>query len=203
MLILPKKFHLLIIIIIILNQFNFSLNSTSEEEKFVSDCGNKTIENPSRNDCFNSTPKKDAENLCCYLTGIMGIEKRSACVYLENNSSIRINKIKEINQFATKVNLDCGIEKEIKSDCGKNNPQNEKDCELKTNDQSQCCLIDIKTDEKNYKFCKKFKEKLDINTIGQAVVAANTINAKLVVDCFIIKIKINKILLLLLLILFL
>jgi hypothetical protein len=198
-----KFFHLLLIIITIIN---FSLNSsTNEEEIFVSDCGNKTITNPSKNDCYNS-PSNNDEFLCCHLTGIMGIEERSACVYLENNSSIRINKIKEINQFATKVNLDCGIEKEIKSDCGKNNPKNEKDCELNSNDNNnnnQCCLIDIKTDKKNYKFCKKFDKKLDINTIGQAVVAANTIKAKLIVDCFTNKIKINKILLLLLIIIFL
>ena len=194
-----KKFHLLLLLLIILSQFSFSVNSTSEEDSlFKSDCGNTTVENPKDSDCFDS-PSKTDEKLCCRLTGILGINERSACVLLENKSSVRINKIKEINKYATKVNLNCGIEKEFDSDCGKKNPQNEKDCNLEANENGQCCLIDIKTKDKKYKFCKKFENKLDINTIGDAVVAANTIDVELTVNCFGMKIKMNKLLLMLLL----
>ena len=198
----PKNFHLLLLLLILSNQFSFSLNSASEEDLlFKSDCGNTTVENPKSSDCYNS-PSDTDENLCCRLTGILGINERSACVLLENKSSVRIEKIKEINKYATKVNLDCGIEKKFDSDCGKKKPQNEKDCNLEANESGQCCLIDIKTkDKKTFKFCKKFENKLDINTIGDAVVAANTIDVDLTVNCLGMKIKMNKNFLLLIILL--
>lgn len=194
----PKKLLLLLFLL------PFSSASTSEEDSlFKSDCGNATVENPKSSDCYEA-PSKNDEKLCCRLTGILGIKERSACVLLENKSAVRINKIKEINKFATKVNLDCGIEKEFESDCGKKNPQNEKDCDLNDNENGQCCLIDIKTkDKKKFKFCKYFENKLDINTIGDAVVAANTIDVDLTVNCFGMKIKMNSFLYLIIIILLL
>jgi len=191
---------------LIKNFFLFSLlflfsNSQNEYETIPkSDCGkNIELNNPNITDCIDQNPEtnKNKEKLCCHLSAIYGIDsKLSTCILLENDSKTRIKKIKEINKYATKVKLDCGLGKKFNSDCGnyknENNkePNNVNDCkDNELNENEQCCLIEIKSGKKEnegieQKFCHKFKKKLDINTIGEAVVAASTIDVDLKVNCY-------------------
>ena len=195
-----NKIILLLIIIITSLLFQPSSSSQNTEETIPpSNCGkNITKSNPSREDCINQNSGENSENsensqICCHLSAIYGIdEELSSCILLQNNSETRINKIKEINKYATRVKLDCGLGKKFNSNCGntKNKePKNVDDCkDNEISKEQQCCLIEIKWEKKkdngtDHKFCHKFDKKLDINIIGEAVVAASTIDVDLKVNC--------------------
>ena len=181
----------------------FYIISTTTHNSFTSNCGtysgktwtqNET--EPKKNDCYDENNIDETDStLCCFVSGIENLIEKTACFNLTNSAEERIKTISEMEEIATKIKIDCGIKKSFEHDCGVENPTNANQCNLLSGQSGACCLINIKSDDYNGSFCKHFTKKLDINTIGDAVLAAKTVNAILDVNCNINKIKENLIIL--------
>lgn len=161
----------------------------SQRTDFTNECGpyKGRIDDkdyPTKTQCISSTASDGKK--CCHLSGEQLLKEKSACVEIINTEEERIKLVKEGEEFATKVKVDCGNKKEFISDCanGKKDPKNKYDCSDKSlGDGWDCCYVKIKSEDFNdATACRKFK---DINSekIGEAVVAANTIGAKLKIQC--------------------
>ena len=143
--------------------------------------------------CGPSSPSKASDCLsqggdCCFAQGHILLQTKQICIKVVNKEEQenRIEIIKELNQKATGVILDCGVEKEFPNTCSLNKPEpNEaSDCtSYNTGDEDvHCCFVKIESSRYNGTSCRQFAN-LDINTIGEAVVAAKTIDVVLEVDC--------------------
>jgi len=186
------------IFIYIIN-FILIFSTTTTHNSFTSDCGTysgqlweKNIVEPKQEDCYDiNNIDQTSSSFCCLVSGIENLNEKTACFNLENNPTVRIKTIKEMEEIATKIKIDCGIKKSFTNDCGEANADNANQCNLNQGQTGQCCLITIESNDFNGKFCKHFNNKLDINTIGDAVVAAKTVGAKLEVNCNIKMINAN------------
>lgn len=127
----------------------------------------------------------DSEHKCCLVKGYQDITQSSVCIKLNKtliqSQENRIDIIKKLSTETTGVTLDCGIPKKFESTCGAPNPSDSKDC---NKNGKTCCYVEVKSDSFSGKACRAFNSELDINTIGEAVVAAKTVGAELIVDCF-------------------
>ena len=184
-----------IIKLIIFMQFFFNLIASSHNS-FKNECGpydglEDEVIMPKKEDCFNS---KGHNNLkCCYVEGEKDLLKRSSCVLIENTSEKRIELINELSEIATKLKVDCNTTKEFPSDCGitdGNEPNSASDCSKNYNGGKKCCFIKIVSEQFTGKACKEF-ESININTVGEAVVAAKTVGAELEVKCKSVLLNIN------------
>ena len=159
--------------------------SSSTHDSFANECGPYTGEvedNPESTDCIGQST--GSTTTCCYVEGEKDLAIKTACIAITNTQEERINAVKELNTIATGVKIDCGTQKSFPSDCGDNNPSSKGDCNKDVlTDGYDCCFISIKSEQFTGNGCKKYKS-LDINTIGEAVVAAKTVGAILEVDCF-------------------
>ena len=159
----------------------------SSHNSFNNECGPyEGLENevimPKKEDCFKSKGKDNLK--CCYLEGEKDLLKRSACVLIEDSSEKRIELIEELSEIATKLKVDCNSTKQFESDCANNGitePNSLDDCS-KDNGNLKCCFIKINSPQFSGNACKLF-ESIDINTIGEAVVAAKTVGAEMEVHC--------------------
>ena len=158
--------------------------SSSTHDSFSNECGpysGEVEDNPSSTDCIGQST--GSTTTCCYVEGEKDLVKKTACIAITNTQEERINAIKELNTIATGVKIDCGTQKTFPSDCGVDNPTSKENCNHDVlSDGYHCCFISIKSDQYTGNGCKKYKN-LDINTIGEAVVAAKTVGAVLEVDC--------------------
>ena len=188
------------IFLIISNFFNLIKAS---HDSFKNECGPYTgledeVMMPKKEDCLN--PDNDSDGLkCCYVEGEKDLLKRTSCILIENNSEKRIELIEELSEIATKLKVDCGVDKSFDSECGIDTnsvPDSVEDCRDGTLGDEKCCFVKIKSPQFNGKACRKFKS-IDINTIGEAVVAAKTVGAELEVKCNFILLSINYSILLL------
>ena len=139
-----------------------------------------TILMPKKDECLNSELTSTMK--CCYVEGQQNLIKRTACLLIENNSEERIKAIQDLNEIATKINIDCGQEKKFESDCGINDKTEKDDCFGDTNVEGKCCFIKISSPQFEGQGCKHF-DSISLNDIGEAVVAAKTIKTKLEVEC--------------------
>jgi len=160
----------------------------SVHESFSNECGTYTgevEENPSSEECIGATTGvSDSSIKCCYIEGEKDLKKKTACILVTDTQEKRIEAITEMTSIATGVKLNCGSQKEFPSDCGSDNPSSISDCTKDhLSDGYDCCFINVESEQYTGKGCKKYKN-IDINTIGEAVVAARTVGAKLTVDCF-------------------
>ena len=160
----------------------------STHDSFSNECGTysgEVDENPSSEECIGqSTGLSDSSIKCCYVEGEKDLKTKTACILVTDTQEDRIEAITEMATIATGVKLDCGSTKEFPTDCGSDNPNSASDCtQDHLSDGYDCCFINIESNQYNGKGCKKYKN-IDINTIGEAVVAARTVGAKLTVDCF-------------------
>lgn len=154
------------------------LSGDDIRKHFESECG---IDNPmTPDDCILT------KRGCCFARGQEVLESKAICVTVENyeNAQSRIDKVKELSTIATGVYLDCGNTKQFKSTCGVESPSSITQCtKAKTgNDNTECCYVKIKSDRYKGTSCMEFPH-MDINTIGEAVDAAKTINVTLEVKC--------------------
>ena len=164
-------------ILIFINYFGLIISS---HNSFKNECGpykglEDSILMPKKEDCLSQAG-------CCYVEGEKNLIHRSACMLVEGGSDERIKLIQEMNEVATKINVDCGGEKNFVSDCGIGEKKEKDDCIGDTSDNYKCCFITIDSPQFVGQACKKF-DSIDLNDIGEAVVAAKTINAKLEVYC--------------------
>ena len=175
----------------------------STHNSFKNECGPYTgledeVIMPKKEECFNS---KGSGNLkCCYLEGEKDLLKRSSCVLIEDSSEKRIELIEELSEIATKLKVDCNSTKNFESDCandGVTEPKSLNDCS-KNSGNLKCCFIKINSPQFSGNACKLF-ESIDINTIGEAVVAAKTVNAELEVHCNLLFLSLKNAIFLLLL----
>ena len=176
----------------------------SSHNSFKNECGPYTgledeVIMPKKEECFNSPGSGNLK--CCYLEGEKDLLKRSSCVLIEDLSEKRIELIEELSEIATKLKVDCNSTKNFESDCANDGiaePKSLNDCSKPSGNQ-KCCFIRINSPQFSGNACRLF-ESIDINTIGEAVVAAKTVNAELEVHCkfFFLSLK-NTILLLFLL----
>ncbi len=170
-----------IILIIVTYLFNFI---KSAHKSFMNECGpyeglDSDVINPKKEDCFNY-PGKGSEK-CCFVEGEKDLLRRTSCVVIEDTSEKRIELIEELSEIATKLRVDCNSKKEFKSECGNSqNPESAKDCS--DGGEGKCCFVRITSEQFSGKACRKF-QSIDINTIGEAVVAAKTVGAELEVLC--------------------
>ena len=165
-------------------------NSFCEIEDFVSDClpvGTNTMP-LTANECILSGVVTGTTNRCCFATGQILLQTKQICITVNEYQDItkRVDIINELNQYATAVKLDCGVPRVLPHTCSYDNPDPESvsqctDAETGNKD-TDCCYVSIKSDAYNGTSCIEFPH-LDINTIGEAVVAAKTINATLFVSC--------------------
>ena len=130
---------------------------------------------PKKSDCI------DPDNNCCYVEGEKNLIKRTACVTITGGSEARIKYIQDLSEIATKINVDCGQPKEFVSDCGINPNKNKDDC-FADKSNGKCCFIKINSPQFEGQGCRKFKS-ISLNDIGEAVVAAKTVDADLEVEC--------------------
>lgn len=177
----PPLFHFLILLTIITSTSpQQTTSSLPEYDDFISNCPNPNIVPLKPNDCF-TVPN------CCFVNGTILLTTRNICVSISDpsNQQLRIDTIEALSHLATNINLVCpNITKSIPSNCGKQNPTSIKDCTKDKTKEYDCCYIKVTDEQKQtWKGCMKFKN-LDINTIGEAVRAAETRNAKLNVDCY-------------------
>ena len=158
---------------------------TSAHDSFSNECGPYTGEvedNPTSTQCIGQST--GSTTTCCYIEGEKDLAIKTACIAITNTQEERIKAVKELNSIATGVKIDCGSTKTFPSDCGVNNPTSKENCNNDhLDDGYDCCFISIKSEQYTGNGCKKYKS-LDINTIGEAVVAAKTVGAELQVDCF-------------------
>lgn len=165
------------------------INSQLAEERkehFISDCVPQTITPMSVNDCIINSNINEENSQCCFATGQEYLESTNICVKVVNYKSVesRIEKVKQLNQIATGVYLDCGNTKEFKSTCGVDSPSSISQCtKSKTNNKdTECCYVKIKSERFKGTSCMEFPH-MDINTIGEAIDAAKTIDVTLEVKC--------------------
>ena len=187
-------------ILLIISNYFYLIKSS--HDSFKNECGPYTgLENevlmPTKEDCINT--EVESETLkCCYVEGEKDLLKRTSCVLIEDSSEKRIELIEELNEIATKLKVDCGSTKSFQSECGKsigNEAESLEDCKGWTGEE-KCCLVAINSPQFTGKACRLFKS-IDINTIGEAVVAAKTVGAELEVKCSYILLSINYSILLL------
>ena len=160
----------------------------SKYDSFKNECGpyiglENDIIMPTKEECFSSSSSTGSK--CYFVEGEKDLSKRSACILIEDSPENRIEAIEKLSEIATGVNVDCNSNKQFESDCGGNNvPNSEKDCsDNSLGSGEKCCFVKITSKQFTGKGCKKFKN-IDFNTIGEAVVAAKTVGAKLEVKCY-------------------
>ena len=161
-----------------------------EIEDFVSDCMSPGTDSMplTTNECILSGVVTGSLNRCCFATGQVLLDTKQICITVNDYQDIekRVAVINELNQYATAVKLDCGVPRVLPQTCSLDHPEptSASECtEAETgNDETDCCYVSIKSEDYNGTSCIEFPH-LDINTIGEAVVAAKTINATLVVNC--------------------
>ena len=165
------------LILIFINYFHLIKSSHAS---FKNDCGpfigsENSILMPKKSDCI------DPDNNCCYVEGEKNLIKRTACVTITGGSEARIKYIQDLSEIATKINVYCGQPKEFNSDCGINPKKNKDDC-FADKSNGKCCFIKINSPQFEGQGCRKFKS-ISLNDIGEAVVAAKTVDADLEVEC--------------------
>ena len=165
------------LILIFINYFHLIKSSHAS---FKNDCGpfigsENSILMPKKSDCI------DPDNNCCYVEGEKNLIKRTACVTITGGSEARIKYIQDLSEIATKINVDCGQPKKFDSDCGINPKKNKDDC-FADKSNGKCCFIKINSPQFKGQGCRKFKS-ISLNDIGEAVVAAKTVDADLEVEC--------------------
>ena len=165
------------LILIFINYFHLIKSSHAS---FKNDCGpfigsENSILMPKKSDCI------DPDNNCCYVEGEKNLIKRTACVTITGGSEARIKYIQDLSEIATKIKVDCGQTKEFDSDCGINSKKNKDDC-FADKSNGKCCFIKINSPQFEGQGCRKFKS-ISLNDIGEAVVAAKTVDADLEVEC--------------------
>ena len=165
------------LILIFINYFHLIKSSHAS---FKNDCGpyigsESSILMPKKSDCI------DPDNNCCYVEGEKNLIKRTACVTITGGSEARIKYIQDLSEIATKIKVDCGQTKEFDSDCGINPKKNKDDC-FADKSNGKCCFIKINSPQFEGQGCRKFKS-ISLNDIGEAVVAAKTVDADLEVEC--------------------
>ena len=165
------------VILIFINYFTLIKSS---QVSFKNDCGpfnglENSILMPKKSDCIN------AGNDCCYVEGEKNLIRRTACVTITGGSDGRIKYIQDLSEIATKINVDCGQQKVFVSDCGINTKKNKDDC-FADKSNGKCCFIKINSPQFEGQGCRKFKS-ISLNDIGEAVVAAKTVDADLEVEC--------------------
>ena len=171
------------LILIFINYFHLIKSSHAS---FKNDCGpfnglESSILMPKKSNCI------DPDNNCCYVEGEKNLIKRTACVTItggsggSGGSEARIKYIQDLSEIATKINVDCGQPKEFVSDCGINPNKNKDDC-FADKSNGKCCFIKINSPQFEGQGCRKFKS-ISLNDIGEAVVAAKTVDADLEVEC--------------------
>ena len=181
---------LIAIIFILINYFHLI---KSIHNSFKNECGpyqglDDTILMPTKEDCIST--EVTSSQKCCYVEGEQNLIKRKACVLIEDNAEERIKLIQELGEIATKINVNCGQEKKFVSDCGINEKAEKGDCYADKDTEGKCCFIKISSPQFEGQGCKKF-DSISLNDIGEAVVAAKTINAELEVECNSIFLNIN------------
>ena len=143
----------------------------------------------SSEDCLNVQINTTANpsNVCCYVRRQVDLQILHECTVIDNSTSSayanRISRIHEYMENSTQIVLDCGQSKELQSNCGPNNPKSPPDCSKTRLDGKRCCYVHIKRGDNTESSGCKVLPLLDINTIGEAVVAAKTLNVSLDVDC--------------------
>ena len=164
-------------------------SETEIRNSYKNECGpynnQETDINPSISDCISSNSKLNEENIvkCCYVEGYINLKTRSTCIKVINSTEGRINMIEQFSSFSTGIKVECGQRKIFKSDCGNDNPEETSDCSKYRTDDFSCCFISIKSKQFTGTACRKYKN-IDQDNIGEAVLAAKTIGASLIVDCF-------------------
>ena len=166
----------------------------SSHNSFKNECGPYTglddeVIMPKKEDCTGDTTTPTSGTKCCFLEGEKDLIRRTACVIIEDTSDSRIELIQDLSEIATKLNVDCGNTKSFESNCGIDNPSSEKDCSGGSSSK-KCCFVKITSPQFTGQACREF-ENIDINTIGEAVVAAKTVNAELDVKCNYIHLNMN------------
>ena len=166
------------VILIFINYFHLI---KSAEVSFKNDCGpfnglEDPILMPKKEDCIN------AGSGCCYVEGEKNLIRRTACVTIGGTSKDRIKYIEDLSEIATKINVDCRQQKQFESDCGKNTKTNKDDCFADKTSGGKCCFIKIDSPQFKGQGCRKF-DSISLNDIGEAVVAAKTVDAELEVEC--------------------
>ena len=184
-------------ILIFINYFGLIISS---HNSFKNECGpykglEDSILMPKKEDCLSQTG-------CCYVEGEKNLLTITACVLLEDDSEERIKLIQDLGEIATKLNVDCGQEKKFESDCGINEKKEKSDCFDDPDSDGKCCFIKISSPQFEGQGCKKFDD-ISLNDIGEAVVAAKTIDAELKVECESCFLNINLSILILLIFTFL
>ena len=175
----------------VLMMFLYNLIKSSHDSS-KNECGpfqglESEIINPKKEECFTDTTCIPTGQKCCFVEGEKDLLRRTACIIIEDTQEKRIEVIEELSEIATKLRVDCNSKKEFQSDCGSQNPDSAKDC---SDDDKKCCFVKITSEQFNGKACRKFKS-IDINTIGEAVVAAKTVGAELEVKCNLYLLNIN------------
>ena len=167
----------------------------SAHDSFKNECGpyvglEDEVIMPKKEDCINDNTNYGNQK-CCFLEGEKDLLRRTACVLIEDNSEKRIELIQELSEIATKLKVDCNSKKKFESDCSTStDPSSEKDCSDGSSGDEKCCFVKITSPQFNGKACRKFKS-IDINVIGEAVVAAKTVNAELDVKCNFVLLNLN------------
>ena len=166
----------------------------SAHDSFKNECGpyeglDDDVIMPKKEDCINPADTSTTNPKCCFLEGEKDLIRRTACVKIIDNEKNRIELIQELSEIATKLKVDCGSTKSFTSNCGSSNPSDEKDCS-ESSSGKKCCFVKITSPQFTGQACREF-ESIDINTIGEAVVAAKTVNAELDVKCNYIYLNMN------------
>ena len=195
--------ELLKLLVIIINYFHF-INSA--HNSFKNECGPfQGLENsfliPKKEDCVNTVVANPNTYTCCYVEGEKNLIKRTACVLIQNNEDERIKLVQDLSEIATRIKVDCGQQKVFNSDCGINGKKEKNDCFNDPN-TDKCCFVKISSPQFEGQGCKKFDD-ISLNDIGEAVVAAKTIDAELKVECESCFLNINLSILILLIFTFL
>ena len=181
--------------LLLLTQYMFNLIK-STHDSFKNECGpykglDDEVIMPTKEECFNSEISGDLKS--CYVEEEKDLLKRTSCVLIENTSEKRIELIEELSEIATKLKVDCNTTKTFDSDCGitdGSEPDSASDCSRDYNGNKKCCFVKIVSPQFTGKACREF-ESIDINTIGEAVVASKTVNAELEVECNSLLLNIN------------
>ena len=175
--------ELLKLLVIIINYFHF-INSA--HNSFKNECGPfQGLENsfliPKKDDCVNTVVANPNTYTCCYVEGEKNLIKRTACVLIQNNEDERIKLVQDLSEIATRIKVDCGQQKVFNSDCGINGKKEKNDCFNDPN-TDKCCFVKISSSQFEGQGCKLF-DSISLNDIGEAVVAAKTVDADLEVEC--------------------
>ena len=174
------------ILIQIILSLNYLLLIKSTHNSFKNECGpyqglDNSILMPKKEECLNAA--SGSSEKCCYVEGEKNLLKRTACILIENTSEERIKLIQDLSEIATKLNVDCGDEKKFESDCGVGDKKEKDDCFNDHDSGGKCCFVKINSPQFEGQGCKLF-DSIDLNDIGEAVVAAKTVDADLEVKCF-------------------